>query len=34
MYSSILEQFETKQDFEELEEFWKKSSVFLENKDS
>jgi DNA excision repair protein ERCC-2 len=34
MYSSILEQFETKQDFEELEEFWKKSSIFLENKDS
>ena len=34
MYSSILEQFEVKQDFEELEEFWKKSSIFLENKDS
>jgi len=34
IYSSILEQFEAKQDFEELEEFWKKNSVFLENKDS
>jgi DNA excision repair protein ERCC-2 len=34
MYSSILEQFEVKQDFEELEEFWKKSSISLENKDS
>ena len=34
MYSSILEQFEVKRDFEELEEFWKKSSIFLENKDS
>ena len=33
MYSSILEQFEAKQDFGELEEFWKKSSIFLENKD-
>lgn len=34
IYSSILEQFEAKQDFEEIEKFWEKSSIFLENNNS